>query len=307
MMESTVSASPRNIEQKQSQGARDLLEDVFVSLLDLALDNGMTVLNLRDILVSSQIRALRQRGLTLRQIVLVSGLSRNTIRSILKGAERAEDQRLLAQFVENWSTSDVIPPKVYLSNSKYPCFEDVCERFGRGYSVDHLLSMLLAQGRVHIRGDHIELADSVERPEFVPTLSKIDMTGRYFEELEQLSSIHRRRGPDPNNRPVVRLAEDDADKELAARISLQALVATIRNNLDAESSPLIERRYWSRAVPDEKLPALRCAIQKLHKRHSEEVLNVICEYESREDADVDTNRTVGLGTYWFELSQLGAE
>lgn len=97
------------------------------------------------------------------------------------------------------------------------------------------------------------------------------------------------------------IATTKVDKIEGIHRALNAIFATLINNIDPETEPFLERRLWSDAIPKTKLPELRQRIHQATQTHRREILDIIAEYQidTAQNEEV-TAPMAGLGLYWFE-------
>ena len=285
--------------QSNKQAAEQLLESAFADLLAIAQREGVTVKRMRELLSRAQLNAMRQQGMTQQEMMAASGYSLKTIRRLLRDGEPEDNTDLVHRFVGDWSSDPQFPNALPLQGHHFPCFVDLCARYGGDFTPPSLAQILVSRGFATVASQsNSELGENEHQLQYIQLCTKALTPVPGHEMLD------------------------------FARQSIHSLLDTLNHNLAGHQPPRLERRLWSHRMQAAQLPELRERVRNHANRFREQVLKELDELEStvvdqtvidpldsRKNNSALANteeksttrskepcRAVGLGLYWFELN-----
>jgi len=151
-----------------TKAAEKLLEDVFVALLAIADDHGITIKRMAELLPVVQVREMRRQGMSQQEIMAASGYALKTIRKILAGQTLEGNNSPLDRFVGDWNTDPHFPATLPIDGEQFPTFKDVAFRYGKEFRPGALLKILVEQRLVEVSNAVVTLKGRAVLPVSIP-------------------------------------------------------------------------------------------------------------------------------------------
>lgn len=179
--------------------AEELLSDVFEHLLGIAQTYGITTKRQLVLLMAAQVRALENQGVSRVDIRPVTGLSAKTVRKLANHGHGSDETDMVAIFISDWASDADFPNKLAI-DGEWPCFIDLCEKYGKDLTPAAISNALLQKGLAEKTGTHItllsnSLISAAGKPELIPLASDalIDLISTITNNLSGNTPLMQRR------------------------------------------------------------------------------------------------------------------
>ena len=133
---------------------------VAESFADLLVAENVSVKRFSDLAFAGAVKALKDRGMSMQEIISQSGAAAKTVKKYLRDEyHEKKSEVLVLRFLSGRSSDPDLPKVVSLEGDEYPDWQHVCNRHGGELTPNFLKKTLLASGNITIAGNKIHLVN----------------------------------------------------------------------------------------------------------------------------------------------------
>lgn len=248
------------VKNEEHASAEAFLASIFGKLGDIAEKLGITTSRQVEILQSSQVHRLHNKGRNQQEIMAATGLSLKTVRKVLKSEllERVGNTDYVGQIIGDWASDGEFPLSLPIKGTVYPGFKDLCDRYGREFTAPALLKILQDKGLVAVEENRVTLLQRSLTP--TTPANMLELGGA----------------------------------------SVCALLGTLEHNFAMGPKPFVERRIRSERIPKDLLASLRQEMSELIHQFRQQVISSLAASEARDGSTQLELATAGIGVFWYE-------